>query len=129
MIRIELEAQEVCFKPNGELVGTVIWEFPIVPKEVTLTLEWSTYGKGDCDSDICIEQTWEPTMANGKEPFRWRLPRGPVSLDGQLISLEWTLNACVKKPNEEFELPIVISHLPHRIALQRMESQLTPSKP
>ena len=117
MLRVELENDESVLSPGGILIGKIIWESSQTPRSIEAYLAWATEGKGDEDGDMVVEQEWTPTAASGTQSFRWQLPRGPLSLDGKLIRIRWSIECSTVKPDEAFTFPVIISHLPRPILI------------
>lgn len=117
MLKVELENKSSLFRPGDLLLGKIIWEMSEVPCEITARLAWATEGKGDDDGAWVIEQSWSPNTANGSKKFRWQLPRGPLSLDGTLIRIRWTVECNADGSDEEYTVPIVLSHLNRPVIL------------
>ena len=126
MIRIELKSEKNRFQPGDVLEGDAVWDFSIVPKSITVSLDWETEGKGDSNGEVCIEQSWAPQSQSGRAPFRWILPEGPVSLNGKLFSIHWLLRIWSVSPDLEAEMKIVISHLTTPIINRRVDSLSVP---
>ncbi len=117
MLRVDLDGDEAAFRPGGILTGRIVWELSQTPREIEAYLAWATEGKGDEDGDMVVEQTWIPSAASGIQPFRWQLPRGPLSLDGNLIRIRWSIECSTTKPDEDTTVPIILSHLQRPIVL------------
>lgn len=126
MIRIELKSENNHYRPGEVLEGEAVWEFPSTPQNIAVSLEWETEGKGDPDGEVCIEQAWAPQSSAGREPFRWTLPAGPVSLDGQLIKIRWILRIWSINPSFEAQMKITISHLTTPVLNRQVESLSIP---
>ena len=117
MLNVELDSEDWIYLPGSMLTGRIVWEMAQVPKIIEASLTWETEGKGDEDCDIAIEQTWTPSTATGTQAFRWKMPRGPLSLDGTLIRIRWSIQCTSKRPDENCSKPIVLSHLKRPLIL------------
>lgn len=126
MIRIELKSERNHYWPGDVLEGEAVWEFPSTPQTIAVSLEWETEGKGDPDGEVCIEQSWSPQSPAGRETFRWNLPAGPVSLDGQLMKIRWILRIWSINPSIESQMTIILSHLTTPVLNRKVESLSIP---
>jgi hypothetical protein len=91
-IRIELDGPGAV-EPRSEISGTVHWTLPATPSSIHTRLFWYTEGKGDRDLSVVEETTTQTSSASGSLRFRFRLPEGPYSFSGTLISLIWGIEA------------------------------------
>ncbi|MGJ8640696.1 MAG: hypothetical protein ACSHYA_15000 [Opitutaceae bacterium] len=99
------------FKPGMTISGSILWALEKAPKEIRLTLGWSTEGRGTSDHKVEAKLNWKTDAISGKEPFEFTLPATPYSFDGKLIALNWGLSLSAKKGKAECHLPITVS--PH----------------
>lgn len=112
-VRIDLENGRTAFLPGEELTGTVSWsldpgEKPAESAEVHLL--WFTRGKGTRDADVIATERLEgaPSRSDRRD-FRFRLPVGPYSVSGKLVSIVWAVEV-VLDPGERAErVEIVVS--------------------
>jgi len=114
-LEINLE-NSYCF-PGQILVGTVVWNFNSPPANLTLELTWQTSGKGTDDSETVYSDDWSPDSNSGEKKFQIQLPRGPTSVQGNLISIGWRIECTSKRPNATSTKPFVLSHLNQPIRL------------
>jgi hypothetical protein len=91
-IRIEIDG-EPAREPGREVTGTVHWTLAAPPASIYTRLFWYTAGKGDRDLSVVDESSTTTSSARGSLPFRFRLPEGPYSFSGKLISLIWAIEA------------------------------------
>ncbi len=99
-VQIEIDEGRDAFVPGEKLTGTAQWQLPKPPRAVELRLLWSTRGKGTEDAGLVESIRFEDPRPEEKRPFRLRLPEGPYSFSGQLISLVWALEL-VAAPSQE----------------------------
>lgn len=112
-VRIDLENGRTAFLPGEELTGTVSWsldpgEVPAESAEVHLL--WFTRGRGTRDSGVVATERLEgaPSRSDRRD-FRFRLPAGPYSVSGKLVSIVWAVEV-VLDPGERAErVEIVVS--------------------
>lgn len=112
-VRIDLENGRTAFLPGEELTGTVSWsldpgEEPAESAEVHLL--WFTRGKGDRDSAVVATERLEGAPSRSeRRDFRFRVPEGPYSVSGKLVSIVWAVEV-VLDPGERAErIEIVVS--------------------
>ncbi len=96
---IELDGGQTECRPGEEFTGTVRWLFDDRPDKVELRLFWYTRGKGDEDTGLAENLTFESPTPSETRAFRFTLPNGPYSFSGRLISLTWAVEA-VAEPGD-----------------------------
>lgn len=121
MIRLGLRENQTAFLPGQEIEGAVLWEFSQAPEKVELVLMWGTAGKGTKDASIVETVTFEEPKAGDTRTFRLRLPEGPYSMDGRLISISWILEVIAEPMDERAELPIILAPERQVVTLPRIE--------
>ena len=114
---LEIKLENSCCFPGQILVGTVVWNFDSPPAKLTLELTWQTSGKGTDDSETVYSDDWSPDSNSGEKKFQIKLPRGPISVQGNLISIGWSIECTSKRPNATSTKPFVLSHLNQPIRL------------
>jgi len=118
-IRVETNDGTASFRPGDLVEGTVRWQFADPPKEVELRLFWSTEGRGDQDLELMETVPFATPGAQDRRAFRLRLPEGPYSFSGKLITLSWALEAVAQPGDRACNFPLVLSptgqelRLPH----------------
>jgi hypothetical protein len=100
VIEVQVRDGYTAFRPGDVVEGTVSWQLEPGPKEIEARLFWYTRGKGDQDVGIVETLPYADPAPADRRPFRFRLPRGPFSFSGKLISLAWAIEA-VAQPGEE----------------------------
>lgn len=113
---IYIDLEQTQLQPGQTFSGKILWALEKAPKEVRLTLSWSTEGRGSKDSKLESELSWTTQATSGEEVFEFTLPASPYSFEGTLIALNWELRLCVKKGKAEHVLPITVS--PHKQAIE-----------
>lgn len=113
-IRVELEGGRTAFRPGEEVAGTVSWDpgGPApdrAPEQAEVRLAWYTRGRGDRDSGIVASETLEGPGVSDRRSFRFRLPDGPYSFSGKLISLVWTVEAVLEPGGRAGRADLVVS--------------------
>jgi hypothetical protein len=108
-LRIETRDGVTAFLPGETVEGTVGWHFDAPARSVELRLLWYTEGKGDQDVGVVESVPLANPGTDEVRPFRLRLPAGPYSFSGRLISLVWALEAVAEPGARAERLPITVS--------------------
>jgi len=128
--RLEIDGGRRVFAPGDEVTGTATWHLPEAPESVEVRLYWETRGKGDQDVDVVARQTAGGDMregsfrslgSDGDLPFRFRLPEGPYSFSGKLISLLWGVELVAEPGGALGQVEIVVSPLGAEIRIGKPE--------
>jgi hypothetical protein len=88
------------FEPGEELAGAASWKLDKPPHSLELRLFWFTRGHGEADAGVVETVRFDHALAEEARPFRFRLPDGPYSFSGKVISLVWALEL-VAQPSKE----------------------------
>jgi hypothetical protein len=116
-IRIETRDGANAFLPGETVEGTVGWHFDVPARSVELRLLWYTEGKGDQDVGVVTSLPLPNPGIDEIRPFQIRLPAGPFSFSGRLISLLWALEAVAEPGSRAERLPITVSPTRQEILL------------
>jgi hypothetical protein len=116
---IELGGSEKAFAPGGSIDATALWALAEAPRVLEARLFWFTRGKGSSDVGIVARETIAGAAAAGQQTVRFRLPEGPYSFSGKLISIVWAVEL-VAEPVE------YVSRAEFVMAPEKNEVQLTP---
>ncbi len=119
LIQVETVDGTTSFRPGETVEGTVRWQLPEPPEGVELRLFWSTEGKGDQDLQVVETVPFADPAAQDRRAFRIRLPEGPYSFSGKLITLNWALEAVAQPGEEAGSLAITVSPTGEEIRLHR----------
>ena len=86
-LNIQLNSDRNTFVPGQTAEGTISWQFDEEPQKLTLALHWYTRSMAGRQSGMadCIE--FERPGLNGSKAFSLKIPQGPYSFKGQLLSL------------------------------------------
>lgn len=115
---IQIQLEKYSFAPGEKLGGLVSWAFDKVPPLLTLELAWETTGKGSTDGETVHSEEWKPDSPKGSKAFSFQLPRGPISVQSKLISIQWNLECSSKRPESSALASIVISHMERVVRLE-----------
>jgi hypothetical protein len=116
-IRIETRDGSTAFLPGETVEGTVAWHFDAPAWRVELRLLWYTEGKGDQDVGIVESVPFANPGAEEIRPFHVRLPQGPFSFSGKLISLVWALEVVAEPGARAERLALTVSPTRREILL------------
>ena len=114
---IQIQLDKSNLQPGESLAGSVHWDFATEPTLLTLEVYWETAGKGTGDSETLLSEEWKPDSKKGDKRFQWPLPRGPISVQGNLVSIRWVVQCTSKRPKESAEVTFILSHLGSYIRL------------
>jgi hypothetical protein len=115
-ITIETRDGATVFAPGEVIAGTVSWHLAGA-QSIELRLLWYTEGKGDQDSRLVTTVELGHPGGNEVRPFNIRLPEGPFSFSGKLISLLWALEAVAAPGSRAARLEITVSPTRREILL------------
>jgi hypothetical protein len=90
-LSIHIEDDRKAFLPGEFIRGAVRWQCPDYPKTAALRLFWYTQGRGTEDILLIDEVAFDNPTPSAEESFEFKLPVGPYSFSGSLISLIWAL--------------------------------------
>ncbi len=119
-MRIDLEDDRRWYLPGDEVSGRVGWAMDSEPETVELRLFWHTSGKGTEDVEIVNDLRIEAPGSNGERGFSFRLPLGPYSFSGSLITLAWALELVVLPSGETERLDLIVSPIPAEVQLESL---------
>ena len=116
-LTLQIRDDRTRFAPGEEVAGVVSWQLSGPPRAVVVRLIWLTRGKGTGDVGGGAEVRFDaPAMADRKE-FRLRVPDGPYSFSGKLISLIWMLELAVEPSGEARQIELTVSPTGREILL------------
>lgn len=99
LIEVQIRDGYTAFRPGDVVEGTVRWQLEPGPTEIEARLFWYTLGKGDQDIGIVETIPYANPAPTDRRQFRFRLPEGPYSFSGKLISLAWAVEV-VAQPGD-----------------------------
>lgn len=121
MIQVETRDGVTSFRPGDEVAGRAWWQLDRPPSEVVARLFWYTQGKGTQDVVVVQEETFPAPGGQDQRKFSFRLPAGPFSFSGQLISLLWAVEVVAQPGEESARIEIVVSPTGDEIRVVPME--------
>lgn len=112
-VRIDLTGGRTGYRPGEELTGTVSWSIdpggePVEAAEAHLL--WFTRGKGDRNTEVVVTERLEgaPSRSDRRD-FRFRLPAGPYSVSGKLVSIVWAVEVVLDPGARAERIEITVS--------------------
>ena len=118
MITIALQDGRDRCAPGEMLEGTFSWSVDHEPDALEVRLFWHTAGKGTRDVGIVdVLRLASPGRSGEAQPFRFRIPEGPYSFSGTLITLAWAVEAVVLPSDESAAAALVVSPTGREIVL------------
>jgi hypothetical protein len=115
-LEVRLEGGGTVFRPGDTVAGEASWRLDAAPASAEVRLFWFTQGKGDSDQEIVQTLPFAAPLAEDRRPFSLRLPAGPWSFSGKLISLLWALELVVEGEGAA-HVEILVSPTGHEIRL------------
>jgi len=122
MIQVETRDGVTSFRPGDEVAGRAWWQLDRPPGEVVARLFWYTRGKGTQDVVVVQEETFPAPGGQDQRKFSFRLPEGPFSFSGQLISLIWAVEVVAQPGDDSGRVEIVVSPTGDEIRVVPMEA-------
>jgi hypothetical protein len=115
-LQVEMRDGVTAYRPGDEVAGTARWRLDLPPRAVEVRLFWYTQGKGDQDVGVVDVLKIDGAGIEDSRPFQLRLPAGPYSFSGKLISLLWAIEV-VADPGGAGRCEIVVSPTGREILL------------
>jgi hypothetical protein len=119
-LRLGLQGDRTAYEPGDELTGAALWELDAPPASAELRLVWSTRGKGTEEAAVVETVTFDAPQAGDTRPFKIRLPAGPYTFSGKLISLIWALELVIEPGSRSERVEIVVAPGGREIILPRI---------
>ena len=104
-------------RPGELLKWSVEWEFFSTPSKINVNISWRTSGKGTDDSEKVFTEDWTPDSTASQRSFEYQLPRGPISVQGNLVSIDWQVECTCNDPKAHDKEPFVLSHIDKPVQL------------
>lgn len=112
------------FAPGDEVAGHVSWHLEEAPDRVAVRLYWRTEGRGSEDVETVAEELYEAPGRGDRRSFNFRLPEGPYSFSGTLISLIWGLELVSDPQGALGRVDVVVSHGPGEVVLTAVDPKV-----
>lgn len=119
---IQIRDRQTAFSPRDTVIGEVSWQLDAPPKSAELRLRWSTTGRGSMD--VCIVETipFANPQVTETRPFAVKLPDGPYSFRGALITLTWGLELAIDPGDLLANIDLVVAPEGRAVTLPRVQA-------
>lgn len=110
-IEIGLADGRTAYRPGEEVAGAVAWslEDGAPPVRAEVRLVWFTRGQGERDSGVAATEALPSPAPLDRRDFRLRLPEGPYSFTGKVVSIAWAVEVVVEPGERTERAEIVVS--------------------
>jgi hypothetical protein len=117
MLDIKFNRNPKSFRPGENLDATFTWDNELPGRTITLRVRWFTIGKGTTSSFDFYEEAIPLNAPQGEKPLRIKLPRGPLSCEGRLLTIQWSVRIEITKTYVQKEelFYLTYSDLPIRL--------------
>jgi len=117
-LNIEIAEAKDAFRPGQTIKGTVRWNLQENPQSLEISLFWHTSGKGTKDVGVVETIKFDNPGSLGQKDFKFKLPKGPYTFSGKLISLIWAIEATTIPTEKTTRQKITISPTTQEILLK-----------
>jgi len=108
-LSIEMNGNQTYFSPGQKIEGSARWHLEKAPENLEVRLLWFTQGKGTQDVGLVESIPVDRPLEEGSFSFSFKLPDGPYSFSGKLISLLWAVEVVTKPSDEAQRADIVVA--------------------
>ena len=119
---IQIRDRQTDFSPRDTVMGEVSWQLDAPPKSAELRLLWRTSGRGSPDVGIVETVPFPNPQATETRPFAVKLPDGPYSFSGALITLTWGLELAIDPGDHLADIEFVVAPEGRAISLPRVQA-------
>lgn len=118
VLELHTEGGETWFTPGSTVSCDASWHLAGEVDRLELRLFWYTEGKGTQDVVVVARRAVERPESSGHGSFRFRLPAGPYSFSGTLITLKWALELVALPGEEAARVDLLVAPTPVEISIQ-----------
>ncbi len=119
-LRITTTDGRTWFKPGESINGAASWVTDEPAEALEVRLFWYTSGKGTEEAEIVDSLSVPGPEPSGERRFSFRLPEGPYSFSGRLITLRWALEIVLEPSKEVERLDLLIGPRPVEVDIGRL---------
>ncbi len=116
-LEITLRKNAAIFTPRQLVEGTLRWQLDSNPHRIDVSLVWHASARGIRDPGIVETLAIDNPGVVGSKDFVFRLPEGPYSFSGKLVSLTWAVEATCFPGKDSTRQEIVVSPTGHPVVL------------
>jgi hypothetical protein len=109
MFQIKLDRRTTVYSPGDQIEVSIIWHDELPGQSIVVSLCWGTMGKGTASTGVALLERLSMPSPNGQQTVRFTLPRGPLSCNGKLLSIQWFAKAERSAPQSKVEESFVLS--------------------
>ncbi|MFN7732764.1 MAG: hypothetical protein ACK5OB_12730 [Pirellula sp.] len=113
-IALQLDRADGVYAPGETMIVTARWRSGVTVDYMECAVEWSTEGKGDSNGDAVAEEIWDDLQSVHSVEWKVVLPRGPLSVQGQLLSIVWAVHCDAQiegdRSEETQEIQFTLTH-------------------
>lgn len=120
VLELQTEGGDTWFVPGSTISCNATWQLDREIAKLELRLFWFTEGKGTQDIVVVARRAVERPASSGHDDFQFRLPAGPYSFSGKLITLRWALELVALPGDETTRLDLLVSPTPVEISVQEL---------
>lgn len=118
MLEIRTNGGATWFKPGEKVEGTASWHLESGAEALEVRLFWFTSGKGSRDVEVVARKHVARPEPSGSRSFEFKVPRGPYSFSGALITLSWALELVVLPDGAAERFDLVVGPRPVEVSLK-----------
>ncbi len=122
-LQLALDGDQIAFEPGAELRVTATWDLERPASQIELRLFWYTQGKGDTDVYVVQKLPFLHPEPRDSKRLAIRLPDGPYSFSGKLISLIWGLELVAQGSKEAARLEFLMAPGGEEIVLEEVDTK------
>lgn len=117
MLSLQTSDGGTWFKPGELIEGRASWHLDSEADAIELRLFWYTTGKGSQDVGVVRTLRTDAPEPSGHRDFSIRIPEGPYSFSGRLITLAWAIEVVALPGGETERLDLRIGPQPVEVRL------------
>jgi hypothetical protein len=117
-LRIDLDHDRRWYLPGENVTGRAVWNLEKPTEAMEIRLFWYTSGKGTEDVEIVDSERAAAAGSTGEKGFSLRLPPGPYSFSGSLITLSWALELVALPDGGTERVDLVVAPTPVEVRLE-----------